>query len=557
MKYLAIILAIMLTFPASNNTFESVVGVSNSYEQAELESIPSFEKAESEVTIPTQVEIAPSFESIEPYTVGSDQEWVLLALSQLDNSAEKIRLYNYLLRAHTYLLLYDKQDYVEQYNAVKDQWLNAMPNYDEETREGLQSMLDAEEWAIDIEYPLETPFKLSSEEFQQVYYYFTDANPQFFLNQINPAIFRSDTGLTPTISVLAYYAFANRRQETYQNILNKAEIEIAPSFESIEPYTVGSNQEWALWALSQLDNSAEKIRLYNYLLRAHTYLLLYDKQDYIEQYNAVKDQWLNAMLKSDKETRERLQLMLDAEEWAIDIEYPLEAPFKLSSEEFHQVYYYFTDANPQFFLNLVNPAIFRSDTELTPTISVLAYYAFANRRQETYHNILNKFDSLKKQLESSIDINNQYHVVIYVHDHVIETLNYPSQIIDDGSREQAESYTTILGYFGDSNESLCKGYTQIMVYLLNRLGIPTIDQAGGVIHRDKYGEIVRLERHAWNMVQLNNEWYFLDTTWGVAGEYDWFLKGRGENNDSHFLYWRRIAEDMIYPEASESDYFLH
>lgn len=335
-------------------------------------------------------------------------------------------------------------------------------------------------------------------------------------------------------------------------------------FESVEPYTTGSNQEWALSVLSELDNSAEKIRLCNYLLRAHTYLMIYDKRDYAGEYNDVMNQWLNAMPDFDAETNARLQLMLNNENWTIDIEYPLEYPFKLDEEEFLQVYLYFCDANPQFFLRPIVPAYMSFDTGLSPKISIPAYYAFANRRQETYNNILNTFDNFKLQLEKSIDIDNQYGVIKYVYDHVIETVDYDFENCNDlndryYSREQNDGHNTILGYFDNPKRTRCKGYSAIMMYILNRLEIPTIDQGGAMVERNNNGDTTNLVLHSWNIVKLNNEWYFLDATWDDQGEYesyDHFLKERGKNNDSNFLSWHIIADDMIYPECAIDDYAI-
>ena len=329
---------------------------------------------------------------------------------------------------------------------------------------------------------------------------------------------------------------------------------LSPSFGNIEPYTIGSNQEWALWALSQLDNSTEKIRLYNFLLRAHTYLLIYDDRDYTDEYYFVKNQWLSFL---EEIPCENVRLMLDDENWTIDIWYPLESPFQLSCEEFLQTYLYFLDANPQFFLSRIVPVTMHCDAGLTPGISISAYWAFANRRQEAYNNIQNTFDAFKFHLENTIDTNNQFHVVRYVYGHVIEALNYNYEITDYVSRATLDMDSTILGYFSNARLTICKGYATVMMYLLNRLGIPTIDQGGAMIIRDYNGNIVDHVLHAWNIVKLNNEWYFMDATWEISSEYtdwDWFLKGRGENNDSHFLHYHAIAEDMIYPEVAIADF---
>lgn len=335
--------------------------------------------------------------------------------------------------------------------------------------------------------------------------------------------------------------------------------ENAPSesfFEDVEPYTTGSNQEWVLSSLSKLDNSEEKIRLYNYLLKAHTYLLLYDEKDYTDEYDNVKNMWLDEMSSSDKsaETRGQLQNMLDDENWIIDITYPVENLFQLNDEEFTQVYYYFVDANPQFFLGCFFPGYLDEEIGITPIICVPAYYAFADRRQETQNKIQNKFDDFKLQLEKSVDGEDQYNTVKYVYNHVIETMSYSEVDENYSSRAELEATQTIMGYFGDSKQTICKGYAAIMGYLLNRLGIPTIDQGGTTIERDENGEVIGMWLHAWNIVQLDGEWYFIDATWDIAGEYMWLLKGREENNDSDFLYSHAIAADMIYPEVSMTDY---
>lgn len=346
----------------------------------------------------------------------------------------------------------------------------------------------------------------------------------------------------------------------------RMEIELSPLetssgnatfFENIEPYTAGSNQEWALSTLYQLDNSEEKIRLYNYLLKAHTYLLLYDEKDYIDEYDYVKNMWLDDMPNYDAESKAEIQLLLDDENWIIDIIYPVEKPFKLSDEELFQVYCYFTDANPQFFLNQMFFSYFDEDIGMTPVICIPAYYAFADRRQEPHDNIQNEFDDFKLQLEKSIDISSKYDVVKYVYANVAETLSYSEELGygSNNTREQQERASTILGYYSDSKQTVSNGYAAVMAYILNRLGIPAIEQSGSAsIMREEQGKITTVLIDAWNIVQLNGEWYFLDATCENEGEYTWFLKGSEENDDSDFLHSHIIADDMIYPEVSRADY---
>jgi len=123
---------------------------------------------------------------------------------------EKTRLYDFLFDAHTYLLT-DDRDFIDEYHAVKNQWLGSMSCFDEEAQLRLWEMIEEESWTIDIAFPLEVPFKLSHDEFVLVYFNFTSNNPQFHLNQIVPLTMSCESGLTPHISLPAYYAFAYRR----------------------------------------------------------------------------------------------------------------------------------------------------------------------------------------------------------------------------------------------------------------------------------------------------------------------------------------------------------
>jgi len=335
---------------------------------------------------------------------------------------------------------------------------------------------------------------------------------------------------------------------------------VAPTpigIENITPYTTGSNQEWALTALSQLDNSTEKIRLYNYLLTANTYLMLYDEHDYITEYNDVKNYWLNNISSYPVESQTNIQDMINDENWDIDIWYPLDNTFNLSDDEFTQVLEYFEFANPQFFLDVHPPQATRTDQGLLQVpLTIPAYYAFADRRQEVYNNILDTFDNFKSQLESAIDINNKYEVVKYVHDNVVLTLNPDYSSPDYIPLETQLRDGTILAYFGDSKLAICNSYSMTMMYLLNRLGIPTIYYKSYLVNPSTGAQFL----HAWNMVSLDNKWYFIDAAWDDGSSlddgtpipaYTYFLVGK---DNPTFSATRMISNLLIYPEAESSDY---
>ena len=62
-------------------------------------------------------------------------------------------------------------------------------------------------------------------------------------------------------------------------------------------------------------------------------------------------------------------------------------------------------------------------------------------------------------------------------------------------------------------KAICGGYSFGFQYILMRAGLPTIYMTGDI---GRY-------YHAWNYVQVDGQWYFVDSTWGTD---KWLLKGQ-------------------------------
>ncbi len=59
-------------------------------------------------------------------------------------------------------------------------------------------------------------------------------------------------------------------------------------------------------------------------------------------------------------------------------------------------------------------------------------------------------------------------------------------------------------------ETVCQGYASAMQYLLDKLGIPCVIVTG----------MAKGGPHAWNLVQIEGEWYYTDVTWGNSKYHD-------------------------------------
>lgn len=222
----------------------------------------------------------------------------------------------------------------------------------------------------------------------------------------------------------------------------------------------------------------------------------------------------------------------------------------------------FTYDNPEVFY--LDPNKMYLNIETTTKGSQKTYNVFINSGNEENY-LINEFSD-KEQIDNALNqieevkeeiLNNAtgdtYDDIKMVHDYLVDNISYDTTL-------QKENIYNVYGAL-INGESVCEGYARSFKYLLDEMGIPCILGIGKGTNSQG-----NTENHAWNYVELDGDWYAIDTTWDdpitnggwfmESSKYKYFLKGENDFNKDHVLSGQFTEGGKVfeYPEFSKNNY---
>ena len=164
---------------------------------------------------------------------------------------------------------------------------------------------------------------------------------------------------------------------------------------------------------------------------------------------------------------------------------------------------------------------------------------------------IQEIQKLKSEIIKNTNGNN-YEKMLYIHNYIVENTTYDTS----NTPNKSNVYGCLI-----NKKAICEGYARAYKYLLDELNIPCLLVSGEAV--DEEGNI---ERHAWNYVYINNNWYAVDTTWDdpiIIGngiitksiKYKYFLKGKKTMNKDHKTIGQITKDgfEFKYPELANDD----
>lgn len=141
-------------------------------------------------------------------------------------------------------------------------------------------------------------------------------------------------------------------------------------------------------------------------------------------------------------------------------------------------------------------------------------------------------DYTQKCLAGIADTDSSYQKAKYIYDYIVRNTDYVE------ASEHNQNICSVMV----NHASVCMGYTRTMQYLLKEAGILSTTVSGNANNGS----------HAWNLVCLDDVYYYIDVTWG-----DMQLEGdTSANIDVDYSYFCITTEELLKTHTPDAEFQL-
>lgn len=184
-----------------------------------------------------------------------------------------------------------------------------------------------------------------------------------------------------------------------------------------------------------------------------------------------------------------------------------------------------------FWLKQFSYVTYSRDDEIT-AIEITPEYSMTAAEQKKTQKAIDK--EADRMLADAPKEGSDYEKALYVFEKLIDEVDY----VEDSADNQ-----NIISVFLN-HETICQGYAYATQYLLEKLGVSCTTVIGNVSDGP----------HAWNLVQLDGAYYYMDTTWGNSQ----YLSRQSEQKESvlskyvDYNYFGAATADIMQSHTPDS-----
>lgn len=197
-----------------------------------------------------------------------------------------------------------------------------------------------------------------------------------------------------------------------------------------------------------------------------------------------------------KEVYDKIISAIKSREETID-----ETVLEFKKEIYDKVFYYAVAVDhPEYFWVRAFSESYKSGSEIVKADFRLKYLYTTDKLSEKQSKIDNIVSKIKSQVgEKASD----YDKALAVYNYIVDNCSYDDECASGKADSQNDSASTMEGALIDKS-AVCTGYSRAYKYIMNKLGIKC--------------SVVNTSEHEWNLIMLDNDYYYTDVTWGDTSQ---------------------------------------